>query len=244
MKKKTIWKIMAVFLAVILTAGIACAVYINDFYPANEMALEALISDEKVEVTELTNGDYVFMPENPAAGLIFYPGGKVEHTAYAPLMRLYAEYGILCVLVKMPAKLAVLDMNAAKGIPEQYPDIKEWYIGGHSLGGSMAAGYAAKNAQEFEGLLLLASYSTADISQSGLDVLSVYGSEDEVLNMEKYEENIGNLPSDVQERVIEGGCHAYFGSYGEQEGDGTATINPIEQMKITLEMSMETIFSQ
>ena len=108
----------------------------------------------------------------------------------------------------------------------------------------MAAGYAAKNAQEFEGLLLLASYSTADISQSGLDVLSVYGSEDEVLNMEKYEENIGNLPSDVQERVVEGGCHAYFGSYGEQEGDGTATINPIEQMKITLEMSMETIFSQ
>lgn len=235
---------MAVFLAVILAAGIACAVYINDFYPANEMALEALISDEKVEVTELTNGDYEFMPENPAAGLIFYPGGKVEHTAYAPLMRLYAEYGILCVLVKMPAKLAVLDMNAAKGIPEQYPDIKEWYIGGHSLGGSMAAGYAAKNAQEFEGLLLLASYSTADISQSGLDVLSVYGSEDKVLNMEKYEENIGNLPGDIQERVIEGGCHAYFGSYGEQEGDGTATINPIEQMKITLEMSMETIFSQ
>lgn len=242
MRKKTIWKIVAAFFAVALAVGIACIVYINDFYPANEMAQEALVSDEKVEITQLENGDYVFMPENPSAGLIFYPGGKVEHTAYAPLMRLYAEHGILCVLVKMPANLAVLDMNAAEGIPEQYPDIEKWYIGGHSLGGSMAASYVAKNMQEFEGILLLASYSTANIRQSDLEVLSVYGSEDGVLNMEKYEQYEENLPEDMQEKIIDGGCHAYFGSYGEQEGDGTAAISSLEQMKMTVEMSMETIF--
>ena len=31
---------------------------------------------------------------------------------------------------------AVLDVNAAAGIPEAFPEVSRWYIGGHSLGGS------------------------------------------------------------------------------------------------------------
>ena len=58
---------------------------------------------------------------------------------YAPLLHDLAEDGILCVLVKMPCNLAVLDMNAADGIPECFPEVTDWYIGGHSLGGAMAA---------------------------------------------------------------------------------------------------------
>ena len=91
-----------------------------------------------VSVTK-QNGNWVFAPESPTAGLIFYPGGKVENTAYAPLLHDLAEGGILCVLVKMPCNLAVLGMNAADGIPECFPEVTDWYIGGHSLGGAMAA---------------------------------------------------------------------------------------------------------
>ncbi|MBQ3601265.1 MAG: alpha/beta hydrolase, partial [Lachnospiraceae bacterium] len=112
---------------------------------------------------------------------MFYPGGKVEYTAYLPLMNSLAEEGILCVLLKMPFNLAVLDMNAADGIQEQFPEIENWYIGGHSLGGAMAASYLETHANDYQGLILLGSYSTADLSTTELEVLSIYGSEDTVL---------------------------------------------------------------
>ena len=143
--------------------------------------------------------------------------------------------GVLCVLVEMPFNLAVFDINAADGIQEQYPGIEDWYIGGHSLGGSMAASYVADHVDEYEGLILLGSYSTADLSDTDLDVLSIYGSEDKVLNREKYDENKSNLPDDFCEVVIEGGCHAYFGMYGAQDGDGTPTVSNSEQIVITVE---------
>ena len=107
---------------------------------------------------------------------------KVENTAYAPLLHDLAEDGILCVLVKMPCNLAVLDRNAADSIPERFSEVTDWYIGGHSLGGAMAASYAAKHTDELDGLVLLAAYSTADLTDSGLRVYAAYGSEDGVLN--------------------------------------------------------------
>ena len=141
----------------------------------------------------------------------------------------------MCVLLKMPFNLAVLDVNAADGIQKEYPEIEDWYIGGHSLGGSMAASYLADHEKDYEGLVLLGSYSTADLSNTDLAVLSVFGSEDQVMNREKYDENKANLPSGFTETVIEGGCHAYFGMYGVQEGDGTPTITNEEQIRLTIE---------
>lgn len=210
-------------------------VYINDYYRPTEQALAALNSTEQVEVSYLEDGTLVFKPVESNKGLIFYPGGKVAYEAYAPLMQALAEQGILCVLPEMPCNLAVLDMDAAEGISEQFPEVTDWYLGGHSLGGSMAASYVAENATEYKGLILLASYSTADIADSGLQVLSVYGSEDKVLNLEKYEEYRSNLPGDTVEYVIEGGCHAFFGSYGAQEGDGVPTITEEEQLQKTVD---------
>ena len=97
----------------------------------------------------------------------------------------------------------------------------------------MAASYLANHIDDYDGLILLGSYSTADLSKTGLDVLSVYGSEDKVMNRDKYDENKSNLPSDLIEVVIEGGCHAYFGFYGPQDGDGEPAISNEEQIAIT-----------
>lgn len=234
-------KIIITIACILSVIIIGCGVYVSDYYPANEQALEALVSDEEVTVSELDDGSYLFEPDEAIAGLIFYPGGKVEHTAYAPLMREYAKQGIQCVLIKMPFRLAVLDINAADGMKEQYPEIEKWYIGGHSLGGSMAASYAAGHVEEFEGLFLLASYSTEDLSDSKMKIISIYGSKDEVLNMEKYQENRDNLPTDTKEEMIVGGCHAYFGSYGEQDGDGIPDITPENQQRITVETTMKNL---
>ena len=117
-----------------------------------------------------------------------------------------------------------------------YPEISEWYIGGHSLGGSMAASYISENSDEYKGLVLLGSYSTADLSEKKIEVLSVFGSEDKVMNKEKYNESKINLPANFEEVIIEGGCHAYFGMYGAQDGDGTPTISNIEQINTTADL--------
>ena len=236
-RKKKLWITLSVILAVAIALTAACALYLGDYYRADTEALEAFTPAAPVVSEEWKKGTLITRPEgrDPVAGLIFYPGGKVEHTAYTPLMEALASEGILCVLVEMPFRLAVLDMNAAEGIPEAFPEVERWYLGGHSLGGSMAASYLASHTEEFEGLILLGSYSTADLSGTELSVLSVYGSEDGVLNREKYAEYRPNLPEGFTETVIEGGNHAYFGAYGEQEGDGTATVTPAEQLRQTAE---------
>ena len=230
-------KLLAALVAVLIIFA-ACWAYVGDYYRAGEAAVAAMAATSDIRVEQRGNA-LAFIPENAGTGFIFYPGGKVESTAYAPLMRVLAENGVLCVLTEMPLNLAVLDMNAADGIPEQHPQIERWYIGGHSLGGSMAASHAAKNTERYEGLVLLASYSTADLSQSGMEVISIYGSEDGVLNMEKYAENRSNLPASYQEHVIDGGCHADFGSYGPQDGDGVPTISGESQIAETARLLTE-----
>ena len=220
--------------AVLLLCGVFWA-YAADFYRADDIAMAAISSAATVTIVQKGNTlDYI--PEDAETGLIFYPGGKVEYTAYAPLTRALADNGVLGVLVRMPLNLAVLDVNAANSIPEQYPQINHWYIGGHSLGGSMAASHAANNTSAYDGLVLLASYSTADLRASGLPVISIFGSQDGVLNMEKYAEYRCNLPAAFEEHIIEGGCHAGFGSYGTQDGDGVPTITGEAQIAETVRL--------
>ncbi len=238
MKHKKRRLVFTILTSILLLTTIVCGVYVMDYYKADETALAMLESDDHVTV-QFTSDYVAFIPDEPTVGFIFYSGGKVEHTAYSPLLRSLAEQGILCILVEMPFRLAVLDMNAAMGIPAQYAEIDDWYIGGHSLGGSMAASHAAENDDMYDGLVLLASYSTADISESGMDVISVYGTEDHVMNPEKYENYFGNLPESTKEVIIEGGCHAYFGSYGPQEGDGVPTITVEEQTQETVDLLVE-----
>lgn len=220
--------------AVLLLCGV-CWAYAEDYYHADDAAVAAMSPAAGVAVKQKGN-TLVFIPEDAETGLISYPGGKVEYTAYAPLMRALADNGVLGVLVRMPLNLAVLDVNAANSIPEQYPQINHWYIGGHSLGGSMAASHAANNTSAYDGLVLLASYSTANLRTFGLPVISIFGSQDGVLNMEKYAEYRRNLPAAFEEHIIEGGCHTGFGSYGPQDGDGAPKITGEAQIAETVRL--------
>ena len=249
-ESKSFWKnrtkrsIFIATLSVLLVFAIAvgaCAIYLGDYYRADEEAIAAFAPMNDVEIGEIAGGDLVFKPENATAGFIFYPGGKVESDAYKPLMAALAEKGVLCVLVDMPFNLAIFDINAADGIKEKYPEIEKWYIGGHSLGGAMASTYIGSHAEDFAGLVLLGAYSTVDLSGSELDVLAVYGSEDKVMNREKYDSGKANLPDSFTETVIEGGCHAYFGMYGEQDGDGKPTVTCEEQIYATADAIVDMI---
>ena len=231
-KKRTAFIIVCVsVIALTLTCVLVFNLYVSDYYEADREAISYYGKISETDIYDIEDGVTVFRPLNAKTGFIFYPGGKVEYAAYAPLMDALASHGILCVLIEMPYNLAVLDVNAADDIYEKFPQIESWYIGGHSLGGSMAASYLASNSDKVDGLVLLASYSTSNVGDSR--VLSVFGSEDGVMNREKYVKYKSNLPDGFTEVIIEGGNHAGFGMYGPQDGDGIASILAIEQIKQT-----------
>jgi hypothetical protein len=212
--------------------------YTAVYYRADQAARDALISDGTVQVTEKDYGWFFDGPSQTRA-LIFYPGGKVEETAYAPLLRLLAEQGTDVCLVKMPLRLAVLAPDRADKVLAEH-DYAEWFIGGHSLGGAMAADYAAGHPEKLRGLVLLAAYPTKALDPK-LRVLSVVGSEDGVINREKLREGEQYFPENVQICVIPGGSHAQFGSYGPQRGDGAALISPEEQWAETAALFKEAL---
>lgn len=228
-------KILLILSSVIILLVIGFYVYVGNYYkytPEEEYL--------NVDYISLDDGSLVF-ESNSNVGLIFYPGGKVEYSSYIPLMKELSDCGITCILVDMPFNLAVLDVNRADGLTNLYSNIEHWYIGGHSLGGSMAASYLEKNLDEFEGLILLGSYSTVDLSDIDIKVLSIYGENDLVLNKEKYEKYKPNIDDNLTQVVIEGGNHAYFGMYGNQSGDGEASISNKEQINITVNNILDFI---
>ena len=240
--EKSVIRIMAI--VIVCALGLfGWSLYANDYYQAEAVAKKALQGSRYVVVEE-TEEYYVFQkPVNisyvlPAdgKGIIFYPGGKVDEVAYAPLLLELAEQGYEVYLVKMPAKLAIFGMNAAEDIIKEAEHIEEWTMMGHSLGGAMAASFSASHDDEIDQLVLLAAYSTEDLNDKEIEVFSFYGTEDKVLNMEKYNEYFANLPSDVVEEIIEGGNHANYAYYGTQDGDGEATITKKEQQDCVLDI--------
>ncbi|MBR5291250.1 MAG: alpha/beta hydrolase [Erysipelotrichaceae bacterium] len=225
----------------LITALIQCGVYITDYYHADRDAIVAFQQNQTVTKQVLSDDTIAYVPDNARQGIIFYPGGKVDTAAYEPLASALSEQNIAVFLVEMPFHLAVLDADAADGIQDQYPDISSWYMAGHSLGGTMAAYYLEEHHESFEGLILLASYSTYDLSQTQLNVLSIAGSEDQVLSWDQYEANKINLPDTMTEIILEGGNHAQFGMYGPQSGDGQALITNEAQIESTVQYILKYI---
>jgi len=226
LKKRIKTIIISILSVIVLLAG-AFFIYVSDYYKADDFVLQTMKSAEIKTEGNLT----ILSPTVPSEkGIIFYPGAKVEETAYLPLLEKLRQNGITCVLVKMPFRLAFFNSDAADDIFQKLPEIKQWYIAGHSLGGAMASNYASKHQDKLNGLILLSAYIYGDIPIE--KTVTIYGSEDTVLNKSKidYTENVF---------VIEGGNHAQFGNYGKQKGDGNAAITTDEQQ----EKAAETILS-
>lgn len=206
-------------------------VYVGIHYSADDEVLAVWAESGNVQVTEI-DGVYMIDGEGDDTALVFYPGAKVDSEAYFPLMKKLAENGIDCFLLKPPMRMAIFDMNAAERIIGKY-DYETWLLSGHSMGGIAAASCAAENRDVVAGVVLLASYPNKALSDD-ISLLSIYGSEDKVLERDAYEKAKSNYPTNADEVVIEGGNHAQFGNYGRQSGDGEATITREEQQKKTV----------
>ena len=216
--------------ALLLAAVIlAWYLYTADCYRADAAALQAMKSDE-IRIERTDYGWYFDGPSETDA-LVFYPGAKVEETAYAPLLSRLTENGIDVCLVKMPFRLAIFGLNAAERVMKEHASDR-WYIGGHSLGGAMSAVFAEKH--DLDGVILLAAYPTGPVEEP---ILLLRGSEDGVLNLDRV--SSASEFGDVKEYVLDGGNHAQFGNYGPQKGDGVPAITVEEQQEETVRLILE-----
>ena len=213
---------VAVVLILILGYGIY---YLSDYSHADTSVDNYLNGTGNVSVIKAPNYLLLDGAGNDTA-LIFYPGGKVEYSAYLPLLSEIASRGVDCYLVEMPFNIAFLGAHSADDIMSN-SSYGHYFISGHSLGGVIASSYV-NDTNKSDGLILLAAYPTKEIHKP---VLSIYGSNDGVLNREKYDEAKQLIKGNFTESVIDGGNHAQFGNYGNQSGDNPSLITSKAQQK-------------
>lgn len=178
------------------------------------------------------DGQLVFQPALPTTkGLIYYPGGLVDPEAYAGTAQGLADAGYLVVVPKMPLNLAFTGINKADEIIAEFPEITSWVIGGHSLGGAMAAEYAKNNTDKVDGLIMYASYpaNSEEFIDFPMPILCITASNDPGSpNQQAFYEVISNSATLV---VIEGGTHLQYADYEYQPNDGIPTITSEEQQE-------------
>ncbi|NBC29164.1 MAG: hypothetical protein GVY29_04135 [Spirochaetes bacterium] len=244
---------------VLLSATSGCAFFASSYAP--NLAL-AELEEELGRVATITETDrwILLEPKQPRdsdvgaeagadagvgeaanAGVVFYPGGKVEPRAYLPLLTRIVAEGYPVYLVRMPLDLAVLDIDRALSAIASRPEVQYWHLVGHSLGGAMAAELVDREPGTFASLTLLSSYPAGGVDLSGRDlpVLSAYGTRDGVADLNAVQEAIHQFPEDSTFLAIAGGNHAGFGVYGPQEDDKPATISAAEQRAVAQRAMLE-----
>jgi len=227
-RRRTGWRVVRRVAAAVLVLGwLAVLAWLRPF-TAGPDSLAALAEGGSVVVTDNPTTIELAPAGSrvPTTGLVFTPGARVDSRAYAELLRPVAEAGYLIVILKSPYGIAFAQPGQSAGPIADHPEVTAWAVGGHSLGGVVAAGYAGDHADTVTGLLLYASYPNTDLSSDGgLQAESIFGSNDGLTTAADIARTQDLLPPDTLFTVIEGGVHAYFGDYGEQPGDGQSTVS-------------------
>jgi len=221
---RVLWWILGSLGALIVLAIVGILIWSQvGVMAAEPEPLAEVRSNPAIEITD-TDAGIVLAPAGDAAdvGLVYIPGAKVDPWAYAyKVSGLVAEDGVTVVITKPWLNLAFFDVRPLSTFTGLAPDIDTWLVGGHSLGGVRACQLAT----DADGLALFGSYCANDLSESGLPVISVSGSEDGLSTPEKIADARHLLPADAEMHEIDGASHASFGDYGPQPGDGTPTIS-------------------
>ena len=222
-KMKRRYIVLLTVVSIVIAAVLGFLSWTAFYYHADATAVSFAQNDS----TLINEGSLTILPEEDSStAVIFYPGAKVEAIAYLPILeQIREEAHVTCILVHMPLNLAFFNVNAADQIIEDFPDIKAWYLAGHSLGGAMASSYAAKHQDKLQGLILMGAYIYGDYPAE--KALTIYGSLNTPVEAKiNYTENVVR---------IEGGNHAQFGNYGKQKGDADAVISAAQQQKEAVE---------
>ncbi len=238
------WLCVLVALGVVAVA-VALGLVIWAETPMGPMpeAVAAMVTDGHVTVVQ--DDVIVFRPNETTAtvGLVFYPGARIDPVSYAPAMRALAAQGFLVVIAPMPLNLAVLDSDRAADVIADFPEIRRWAVGGHSLGGAMAAAFVASDTAAVDGLLLWAAYPSSgdDLSTWEGSVASVSATNDGLATPDDIVRTTPLLPAGTEFVIVDGGNHAQFGWYGEQRGDGVASISREDQQSQTVAATLRLL---
>ena len=244
MNTKKIIKYTLIGFALIIILGVLGVIAWSKIgtYPARMVALSALESTDRVTISQ--DKWIVFEPDQETdTGLIFYPGGLVEPTAYAPILHNIAEEGVLVIITPMPLNLGILNTGAASEVINAYPQISNWILAGHSLGGASAAIFAENNPEKIDAIALWDSYppDSSDLSDNSISAISIFGTTNNFPNTENFDDKKHLLPADTLFIGIEGANHAQFGDYGPQKGDVVASMNLAEQHEKVAEIMLDFI---
>jgi len=203
-----------------------------------EDALAALVADESVRIE---SGDWLVMrpaDAEPAAGLIVYPGANCDIRGYAPVLREVAAQGYLVVAVSMPFDFSIFAPNSANDVRDAFPEIRQWVIAGHSMGGAMAARYAFEHQDDLAGLILWDSYppETNSLSDSRLPIVHIHRATMDRRPSAKFEAQRHLFPDSSVWVPIPGGNHMYFGSFdgGGYEEEWDAVIPRERQQAVVI----------
>ncbi|HZW83512.1 MAG TPA: alpha/beta hydrolase [Candidatus Deferrimicrobium sp.] len=221
------YKVIIAVLLAVMVVSVGFVVWAETPPDPMPEAYAALKSDSAVTVT--MDRWLVFTPVNSSSnvGFIIYPGGRVDYRSYAPQAHALAAQGYLTIIAPMLLNLAVFSENAANDVIASYPQVNSWAIGGHSLGGTIAAQFCYDNPGKIKGLVLWAAYpeSGTNLTNSNLLVTTIHGSEDGLVSSSQIQDSLMQLPPSTVRVEIDGGNHAQFGWYGNQQGDSAAKIS-------------------
>jgi len=119
----------------------------------------------------------------------------------------------------MPLNLAVFGVNIATEVIKSYTQISSWAIGGHSLGGTMAAQFAYDNPSKIQGLVLWAAYpaSGTKLTKQTLLVTTIHGTNDGLVTSTQIDSSLKLLPANTVRVEIAGGNHAQFDGMGNSQ---------------------------
>lgn len=186
---------------------------------------EALATVDGIAITETATEISLGADAPHERGFAFQPGAKVAPHAYIPIL---AKVAKACdcelVIVKQPLQIGFLAPNAVDAVRKEHPEVTRWALGGHSLGGVVAA-RAADEDPSIDALVLWASYPAEPLARTDLNVASIWGSADGLATSEKRAAAASRLPSSAAVTIVEGGVHSFFGDYGMQPGDGTPSVS-------------------
>jgi hypothetical protein len=232
----TLKKINLILLGIVVVGFIALLIYSRNPYQALEEMNNTIEQNDYENVTVNDQSKFIsFTVEDPKANIIFVPGGLVEPDSYSYLAIEIASNGYNVTIVKVPFNLAILQ----PGSPLSYVDDSlDNYIIGHSLGGVVAS-IAANQSDDISKVILLGSYPIRDLTNK--DTLMITAEFDIAMDQEKFDESLQYVNDSNILFNIEGGNHAQFGWYGEQKGDGEATLTTLEQQNIVVDQIINFI---
>lgn len=234
-------RLLRVLLALVALLAAAVLLWLVVAPDAEPRPVQAVLDDP--DLVAMVGENVVVV--SPAAGVVdgaptvvFYPGAGVPPEAYLATWAPVVEAtGATVLIPSMPLRLAVLDTDAASELRARTSGTGEWWIGGHSLGGAMAARHLAGSLDQWDGLVMWGSYPADDAlaDASDLEVVAISGSRDGLTTPEDVEASRTTLPPGTSFVELDGVNHAQFGAYGDQFRDLDAAVDDEQARRLIAE---------